>query len=57
MSVLLAIVSALAPIILKFLQAYIAGDEEVHVVEHQEEIADAAVNAGDAADALRAGTF
>lgn len=57
MATLLAIVSALAPILLKLLQAFAAGNEVVHEVEVQGRVADAAVNAGSAIDALDTGKF
>lgn len=57
MSLLLGLVSALAPILLKALELLLAGQKTVHVVEEVEVISNAAVNAGDALDALKSGTF
>ncbi len=57
MATLLAIVSGLAPLLLKLLQAWVAGEAEQHVVTTQEDIADAQANAGSASDALERGSF
>lgn len=54
---LAAILSAIVPLLFKFVQDWITKEDDHRVIEVMEEVSNAQANAGDAGDALRAGKF